>query len=150
MTAVLNVTYNGLSHDLESTVPHDLGDEDIRRIAAEDRGVPPETFVNFVVDRFDTPAGGKRLFLRPKVPFGSDPVVDNVIDAKRAELNEKVRDDAIKALAAVTTLQGLIIELLGNPRYSPLLSAWRTELDDALHNLSSTTAALKLLDAVQG
>ena len=26
---------------------------------------------DYVVDRFDTPAGGRRIYLRPKVPFGA-------------------------------------------------------------------------------
>ena len=35
------------------------------------RTLPDDAFDHFVVDRFDTPEGGKRLFLRPKVPFGT-------------------------------------------------------------------------------
>ena len=35
------------------------------------RTLPDDAFDHFVVDRFDTPEGGKRLFLRPKVPFGA-------------------------------------------------------------------------------
>lgn len=40
-------------------------------MATEIKSVLPGTFDDFVVDRFDTPEGGKRLFLRPKVPFGA-------------------------------------------------------------------------------
>ena len=68
--ATLNVTHNGMSHDLPSQLDADTSDTDVRRIAAESLGLEPDTFDLFVVDRFDTPEGGKRLFLRPKVPFG--------------------------------------------------------------------------------
>ena len=79
--AILNITYHGMSAD----VPMDLGlkvtDADIRRIAVEmirSGGVPglhianigADAFNNYVVDRFDTPQGGLRIYLRPKVPFG--------------------------------------------------------------------------------
>ncbi len=71
--ATLNVTHNGLSHDLPSKLDADTSDHDIRRIAAESLGLDPETFEFFVVDRFDTPQGEKRIYLRPKVPFGAEP-----------------------------------------------------------------------------
>ena len=29
-------------------------------------------FDDYVVDRFDTPQGGRRIYLRPKVPFGAE------------------------------------------------------------------------------
>jgi hypothetical protein len=35
------------------------------------RDLPANAFDDFVVDRFDTPDGGRRTFLRPKVPFGA-------------------------------------------------------------------------------
>jgi hypothetical protein len=69
--ATLNVTYNGMSHDIPSQLDADTSDADIRRIAAESLAVEPNAFDLFVVDRFDTPEGGKRLYLRPKVPFGT-------------------------------------------------------------------------------
>lgn len=79
--AILNITYQGLSADVPVEMEYEITDGDIRRIAVElirSGGVPglhvanfPEGgFNNYVVDRFDTPHGGKRLYLRPKVPFG--------------------------------------------------------------------------------
>jgi hypothetical protein len=68
--AILNVTHNGLSQDLPQPVPADVSDQDIRRIALECLELPQGTFLNFVVDRFDTPGVGVRIYLRPKVPFG--------------------------------------------------------------------------------
>jgi hypothetical protein len=35
------------------------------------RDLPADAFDHYVVDRFDTPQGGQRMFLRPKVPFGA-------------------------------------------------------------------------------
>lgn len=79
--AVLNITYQGLSVDYPLDVDYDLNDADVRRIAVEVvrsgglRGLQvanlaDDAFDHYVVDRFDTPRGGKRIFLRPKVPFG--------------------------------------------------------------------------------
>jgi hypothetical protein len=80
--AVLNITYNGLSADYPLDVEYALSDEDVRRIAVEVvrsgglRGLQVATlseraFDHYVVDRFDTPQGGRRIYLRPKVPFGA-------------------------------------------------------------------------------
>ena len=80
--AVLNITYNGLSADYPLDVEMNLTDRDVRRIAVEVvrsgglRGLsianlPERAFDDYVVDRFDTPAGGRRIYLRPKVPFGA-------------------------------------------------------------------------------
>ncbi len=80
--AILNITFNGLSGDLPAPLESDTPDEDIRRIAIEvitQGGIdgmrfpdaPRSTFDNYVVDRFGTPAGGHRIYLRPKVPFGA-------------------------------------------------------------------------------
>jgi hypothetical protein len=79
---VLNITYQGLSGELE--VGHDmpLSDADVRRVATElvrAGGVPglhlPDlpvgAFELFVVDRLVGPGGAPRLYLRPKVPFGA-------------------------------------------------------------------------------
>ena len=66
-TATLNVTYNGLSADMASPIFADTTDADVRRIAAEDKSLPPAAFEHFVVDRF--PDTGM-IYLRPKVPFG--------------------------------------------------------------------------------
>ena len=79
--AVLNITYNGLSADYPLDMDYDLSDVDVRRIAVEVvrsgglRGLRvaslrDDAFAHYVVDRFDTPEGGKRIYLRPKVPFG--------------------------------------------------------------------------------
>ena len=80
--AVLNITYNGLSADYPLDVDYQLTDHDVRRIAVEVvrsgglRGLSianlaERAFDDYVVDRFDTPQGGRRIYLRPKVPFGS-------------------------------------------------------------------------------
>lgn len=80
--AVLNITYNGLSADYPLDVDYQLNDRDVRRIAIEVvrsggvRGLQMPTladhaFDDYVVDRFDTPQGGRRIYLRPKVPFGA-------------------------------------------------------------------------------
>jgi hypothetical protein len=79
--AVLNITYNGLSADYPLDVDYNLTDRDVRRIAVEVvrsggiRGLQvanlnDRAFDAYVVDRFDTPQGGRRIYLRPKVPFG--------------------------------------------------------------------------------
>jgi hypothetical protein len=80
--AVLNITYNGLSADYPLDLNYNLTDADVRRIAVEVvrsggiRGLmapnlDERAFDNYVVDRFDGPEGGQRIYLRPKVPFGS-------------------------------------------------------------------------------
>lgn len=80
--AILNITYNGLSVDYPLDVDYYLTDHDVRRIAVEVvrtgglRGLhianlPDRAFDYYVVDRFETPHVGKRIYLRPKVPFGA-------------------------------------------------------------------------------
>lgn len=80
--AVLNITYNGLSADYPLDGAYQLSDRDVRRIAVEVvrsggvRGLQvanlrESAFDDYVVDRFDTPQGNRRIYLRPKVPFGS-------------------------------------------------------------------------------
>jgi hypothetical protein len=80
--ATLNITYNGLSADYPLDVDYVLTDADIRRIAVEVvraggvRGLQApdlrdDAFDHYVVDRFDAPQGGQRIYLRPKVPFGA-------------------------------------------------------------------------------
>ena len=80
--AILNITYNGLSADYKMPVDYGLSDGDIRRIAAEviRSGEVPglqianlteRAFANYVVDRLESPSGERRIYLRPKVPFGS-------------------------------------------------------------------------------
>jgi hypothetical protein len=81
--AVLNITYNGMSADYPLDVDYNLTDRDVRRIAVEVvrsgglkglhlGNLSDRAFDNYVVDRFDTPGGGRRIYLRPKVPFGSN------------------------------------------------------------------------------
>ena len=80
--AILNITWNGESADTDVNLDPQTSDRDVKRIAVElvrtggvpgmhVRELPGDAFEHFVVDRFDTPEGGKRLFLRPKVPFGA-------------------------------------------------------------------------------
>jgi hypothetical protein len=80
---ILNITWNGISADTEVNVDSNVSDHDVKRIAVElmrsggvpgllVRGLGGDAFDNFVVDRFDTAEGGRRLFLRPKVPFGAE------------------------------------------------------------------------------
>ena len=80
--AILNITYQGQSADYELELDYAASDEDIRRIAVEVvrsggvRGLhvaqlSPHAFDNFVVDRLHAPDGAQRIYLRPKVPFGS-------------------------------------------------------------------------------
>jgi hypothetical protein len=79
--STLNITYNGLSADYPLDLDYQLSDADVRRIAVEVvrsggvRGLqvanlPANAFDNFVVDRFQGQTGS-RIYLRPKVPFGS-------------------------------------------------------------------------------
>lgn len=79
--AILNITYNGLSVDVPGKLDGRTSDLDLKRIAVEViragdvpglhvANLPAPTFRHYVVDRFSTPAGGERLYLRPKVPFG--------------------------------------------------------------------------------
>ena len=80
--AILNITYNGLSADYHLDVDYAISDRDIRRIAVEVvrsggvRGLHianlgDRAFDNYVVDRLESTQGGKRIYLRPKVPFGA-------------------------------------------------------------------------------
>lgn len=71
--ANLNVTFNGLSTDYPLELDAEVSDADVRRIALEmvRTGAPTVAdgaFDNFVVDRMQE---GQRIYLRPKVPFGS-------------------------------------------------------------------------------
>jgi hypothetical protein len=80
--AILNLTYSGISADLAGELDETLEDGEIRKIAVEVvrsggiqglhiANLADDAFDQFVVDRFDSPEGGKRIYLRPKVPFGS-------------------------------------------------------------------------------
>ena len=81
--AILNITYNGMSADYGRPIDDWSSDADVRRFAVEIvrsgglRGLcianlPDNAFDYYVVDRFDGPRGQKRVYLRPKVPFGAD------------------------------------------------------------------------------
>ena len=84
MKATLNITYHGLSADVPAELDYRTSDFDIKRIAVEIiragdlpglqvANLADDAFRNYVVDRFDAPDGGKRIYLRPKVPFGAGP-----------------------------------------------------------------------------
>jgi len=79
--AILNITLNGVSAEYPVELDYEASDRDVKRIAVEVvrggevpgllvRDLPEGAFDHYVVERFDTPPGGRRLFLRPKVPFG--------------------------------------------------------------------------------
>lgn len=80
--AILNITYNGLSADFPFQADEHLSDADIRRIAVElvrtsglrgmnAKHLSANAFANYVVDRLTGPSGERRIYLRPKVPFGA-------------------------------------------------------------------------------
>ena len=80
--ASLNITWQGQNGDLVDPIPVDASDDIIKGVAAESvraGGVPGisqdenATFQDFVVDRFPPEEGVEhgRIYLRPKVPFGS-------------------------------------------------------------------------------
>ncbi len=79
--AILNITLTGLSADYPVELDPRTTDGDVKRIAVEvlrSGGVPglrmnqlhDRAFDGYVVDRFRSPQGGDRIYLRPKVPFG--------------------------------------------------------------------------------
>ncbi|VAW81681.1 hypothetical protein MNBD_GAMMA12-734 [hydrothermal vent metagenome] len=79
--AILNVTIDGISVDYPHEIDFTLADNEIRRIATElvrsaslpgvlSKSTANKFFHHSVVDRFDTFEGGKRIYLRPRVPFG--------------------------------------------------------------------------------
>lgn len=81
--AILNITYDGTSADYGRPIDDASSDADVRRFAVEIvrsgglRGLhianlSDRAFDHYVVDRFDGPRGQKRIYLRPKVPFGRD------------------------------------------------------------------------------
>jgi hypothetical protein len=79
---ILNVTYGGLAADYVLDSALELSDADVRRIAVEvvragelrlglaAGSIRTQDFDDHVVDRFRTPNGERRIYLRPKVPFG--------------------------------------------------------------------------------
>jgi hypothetical protein len=81
--AILNITYRGRSADVPDALDDRLDDLDVRRIAVElirsgelgisDRNLAGDAFRHFVVDRYTGPDGVLRIYLRPKVPFGTAP-----------------------------------------------------------------------------
>lgn len=82
MKLLLNVTLQGVSADHVVELDREPRDADVKRVAVElirsgkiqglrFGGLPEGVFDNYTVDRFDAPNGGRRLYLRPKVPFGT-------------------------------------------------------------------------------
>ena len=80
--AILNITLGGESGDVVGDFDERLSDDDIRRIAVEVirngevsgihvANLADGTFASFVIDRLSEPGGQTRLYLRPKVPFGT-------------------------------------------------------------------------------
>ena len=80
--AILNITLNGISADHAIEVDYELGIADVRRIAVEVvrsgeipglhlAALPDNAFDHYVIDRFVSPDGRRRIYLRPKVPFGA-------------------------------------------------------------------------------
>ena len=80
--SILNITYGGISADYRLDDDALLSDEDIRRIAVEVvraggvRGMrfphlAERAFDHYVVDRLTSARGERRVYLRPKVPFGA-------------------------------------------------------------------------------
>lgn len=68
--AVLNITYGGFSTDHPLDLMVEPTDSDIRRVAIELIRAGAAAFEHYVVDRFTSPNGERRIYLRPKVPFG--------------------------------------------------------------------------------
>jgi hypothetical protein len=79
---VLNITFQGQSADYKLQIDWSASDADVRRIAVElvrsggARGLHvanlrDDAFASFVVDRVRSANGEDRIYLRPKVPFGS-------------------------------------------------------------------------------
>jgi hypothetical protein len=80
--AILNITYQGMSADYELELDYAANDDDVRRIAVEVvrsgsvhglhvAQLEPHAFDHYVIDRLRAPDGSQRIYLRPKVPFGS-------------------------------------------------------------------------------
>jgi len=84
MMVTLNITLQGVSADYALALDGEVSDREIKSIALEVvrsgevpglhiRDLAENAFDNYVVDRFDTEEGGRRIYLRPKVPFGATP-----------------------------------------------------------------------------
>jgi hypothetical protein len=79
--AILNITYSGRNAEFPVSSVANMTDDDLRRVAVElvrSSGLaglalpnlPRNAFESFVVDRLTAANGEKRVYLRPKVPFG--------------------------------------------------------------------------------
>ncbi len=79
--AILNITYSGRNAEFAVGSAANMTDADVRRVAVElvrsaglaDLSLPNlarNAFESFVVDRLTAANGEKRIYLRPKVPFG--------------------------------------------------------------------------------
>lgn len=82
---LLNITYMGHSADYDLRADDTTTDAELRRIAVEVvrsgsvRGLhvpqlPATAFNDYVIDRLRGSRGETRIYLRPKVPFGSQRV----------------------------------------------------------------------------
>jgi hypothetical protein len=78
---ILSVIIGALSADLPLDAVGEPTDWDVRRLAVEairggavrglsNLALPPGAFDGYVVDRFTSPDGQRRIYLRPQVPFG--------------------------------------------------------------------------------
>ena len=78
----LNVTFGGSNGELNDPVPYDADDATLRQMAEESirggyilgiQADPNADLTDFVVDRFPATVdvNYNRIFIRPKVPFGS-------------------------------------------------------------------------------
>jgi hypothetical protein len=74
---ILNITWGGVSAEVHVAVAPTIGDRQVKRLAlalVRSGGVPglhipalpSDAFERFVVERFATPAGGRRVYLRPR------------------------------------------------------------------------------------
>ena len=148
--ADVNVTYAGLSCDI-GKVEEASSDDEIRRIATESLlathpDIAQDALQHYVVDRFNTPEGGRRIYVRPKVPFGAGAI------ERSEEALAEVKSDVLEALGAVTELQGDLIDCLADPRNleGRDLEGKRLRLERALDALKGGQSVLKLFSAVKG
>lgn len=118
MSTTLTVTHAGRSRAFELELPGLVSDADIIRVAEEVSGLRSGTLVNFVVDRLRGMGGEDAVYVRPKVPFGSD--VEGmrklVQETSDAILADKKRE--LLATMAATIMSGM----LGSPTLNKTIS----------------------------
>jgi hypothetical protein len=152
--ADVNVTYAGLSCDI-GKVEEATADDEIRRIATESLlathpDIAQDALQHYVVDRFNTPEGGRRIYVRPKVPFGADNI-ERELEGARG----RIKDAALDAGQAVAELQSLLIDILKDPdtlahEASRRLSDKFIEVNEEINKLQGEAAAITLLTVVKG